>query len=79
MDEAIFIFRAPGVIFILFSFFDEIPDSKQNCPRWDAAFSASPLGLFCLSISHKKDARLMLVKIPGDSCSKLTMSLVNVS
>ena len=27
-----------GVIFIFISFFDEISLSKQNSPRWDAAF-----------------------------------------
>ena len=37
----------------LFHFLDEIPYSKQNSPRWDAA-----LGLFYLPLSHKKDARL---------------------
>ena len=29
---------AVGVIFTFISFFDEIHVSKQNSPRWDAAF-----------------------------------------
>ena len=28
--------------------------SKQNSPRWDAAFAVSHLGLYCLPMSHKK-------------------------
>ena len=42
--------------------------SKQNSPRWDAAFwgysvnAASHLGLFCLHMSHKKDDRIIWVK-----------------
>ena len=48
---------ALGVIFILFffSFFDGILLSKQNSSSWDAAFC----GLFCLPMSHKKDARFI--------------------
>ena len=39
-------------------FFDEIPISKQNSPRWDAAFCGVILGLYCLPLCHKRDARL---------------------
>ena len=57
MDESIFIFRGSRIdIFIFISFFDEIHVSKQNSPRWDAP------GLFCLPMSHKKDAKLIWVK-----------------
>ena len=35
LDESTFISRG---ISCNFSFFDEIPVSKQNMPRWDAAF-----------------------------------------
>ena len=35
LDESIFIFRDIRIKF--YSFFDEIPVSKQNSPRWDAA------------------------------------------
>ena len=38
LDEFIFIFRGVRCKFIFISFFDEIHLSKQNSPRWDAAF-----------------------------------------
>ena len=47
---------------ILFFIFDEIRVSKLNSPRWDAALESRVLGLFCLSMSHKKDARHIWVK-----------------
>ena len=37
----------------LVSFFDEINESKQNGPRWDAAFCGVKSGAI---MSHKKDA-----------------------
>ena len=45
---------------IFISFFDGFSLSKQNSPRWKAAFkaAASHLGLYCLPMSHKRDARL---------------------
>ena len=52
-----------------FPFFHEMSLSKQNSPRWDTAFCGAPswamlstphLGLCCMSMSHKKDARLEL-------------------
>ena len=33
--------------------FDENRVSKLNSPRWDDAFAASHLGLFCLPVTHK--------------------------
>ena len=57
MDESTFIM---SIFFFFISFFDEIHVNKLNIPRWDAAH----LGLFCLPMSHKKDARLIWVKIP---------------
>ena len=63
LDESTFISR--GVrrnLSFLFHFFDEFHVSKQNGPRWDAPDSAaSHLGLFCLPMSNKKDARLIWV------------------
>ena len=44
------------LFFILISFFNKIFVSKQNSPR----FAASHLDLFCLPMSHKKDARLVI-------------------
>ena len=40
LDESIFIFRSVRSDFCFFfiSFFDEFSLSKQNSPRWDAAF-----------------------------------------
>ena len=60
LDTSILIFGGIG-IFNLNFIFDEIHVSKQNSRRWDAVLAASYLGLFCLPMFHKKDARL----IPG--------------
>ena len=61
LDESIFIFGGIKSNFsYLFHFSNEIPVSKLNSPRWDAA---SHLGIFCLPMSHKKDARLIWVKL----------------
>ena len=39
LGESTFIFRGARSDFLFFiQFFDEIPLSKQNSPRWDAAF-----------------------------------------
>ena len=62
LDESTFILGASK--FFHFQFIFQV--SKQNSPRWDAAFcgvknAASHLGLFCLPMSHKKDARLIWV------------------
>ena len=46
---------------VIFHFFDEFFVGEQNSPRWGAAFAVSHLGLFCLLMSHKKDARVMLI------------------
>ena len=59
--------KASEVILFFVSCFDEIHVSEQNSTRWEAAkwmpgFEASHLGLFCLPMSHKKDARLISVK-----------------
>ena len=44
-------------------FFDEIPLSKQDSPRWDAANCGVTSGaIYCLPVSHKKDVRLIRVK-----------------
>ena len=50
LGESTFILAALGVI-LNYSIFDEIVLSKQNSP------AASHLGLYCLSMSHKRDAR----------------------
>ena len=60
-DESIFILRGTRSIFFIFiSFFDEIHVSKQNSPRWDAAFCGVTSGaIFGLAISD----RLIWVKL----------------
>ena len=63
--ESIFTFLgASEVIFHFISFFDENQNSKQNSPNGTPRFSASHLGLFCLPMSHKKDARLLSLGRP---------------
>ena len=64
LGEFTFVFRGLRCDFKFLShFFDEFSLSKQNSPRWDAPRSAaSHLGLYCLPMSHKKDARLKWVK-----------------
>ena len=46
--------RGDFEFYFIHFFFDEIPLSKQNNPRWDAAFCGVTSGLYCLPISHKK-------------------------
>ena len=53
---------ASVTIFHFYYILDEFPLSKQNSLRWDATFAASHLGLFCLPMYHKKEARLIWVK-----------------
>ena len=50
-----------GVILCFYFVLDEIPSSKQNSPLQDGTprSAASHLRLYHLSMSHKKDARLM--------------------
>ena len=50
---------ASGVFF--FSFLFHFSIEKANRIASDGRFAASHLGLFCLPISHKKDARLIWV------------------
>ena len=51
LDESTLIFRGIRSNFSFFiSYFDENRVSKQNNPRWDAAFATSHLGLFCAPI-----------------------------
>ena len=58
LDESTHILGASGVISHFHFIFDESHLSKQNSPRWDATFCGDTSGLFCLPVSHKKDARL---------------------
>ena len=47
----------------LFYFFDENHVNKQIAPDGTLRFAASHLGLFCLPMSNKKDARLIWVNL----------------
>ena len=64
LDESTLNFRGSRIDFFT-SYFDEIPVSpavsKQIAPDETPRFAASDLGLFCLPICHKKDARLVRV------------------
>ena len=61
LDESTFFFRGIRSNFLFFiSLLNEKHVSKQNSPRWDAAFSQ--FVPFCLPMSHRKDARLIWVK-----------------
>ena len=54
---------ALGVIFIFIPFSDYFSLSKQNSPRWDAAFCGDSSGAILLPMSHRKDVRLKRVKV----------------
>ena len=61
LGESIVIFKGVRSDFN-FLFFDEIPLSKQNSPRWDAAFGGVTSGtILFLPMSHKKATRLYLM------------------
>ena len=53
LDESTFIFKGFRSVIINFCliFFNEIPLSKKNSPRWDATFCGSHLGLYSLPMS----------------------------
>ena len=46
--------EAPRVILIVISFFDEIPQSKQNSPTWDAAFCGVTSGVILFAFGPEK-------------------------
>ena len=63
LDEStLIILGASGVIFHFYFIFREKHVSKQKSPSGKQCFAASHLGIFCLPMSHKKDARLLWVK-----------------
>ena len=62
LDESTFIFRGSRSDFFIFIlFFDETLKAKRIAPAMKPRFAASHLVLFCLPMSHKKDARLVCV------------------
>ena len=61
LDEFIFIFRVIRYnVSILFHFSMTIMSANRIAPDGTPRFAASHLGLFCLPMSHKKDARLYM-------------------
>ena len=63
LDESIFIFRGIRSKFsFLFHFSMKIMSANRIAPDETPRFAASHLGLICLLMSHKKDARLIWVK-----------------
>ena len=63
-DESTFVFRGIRSNFsILFHFSMKIKIANRIAPDGTPRFAASHLGLFCLPMSHKKDARLKCVKL----------------
>ena len=62
LDESIFIFRdIRSKISFSFHFSMKIKIGNRIAPDGTPRFAASHLGLFCLPMSHKKDARLIWV------------------
>ena len=49
-------------IFILFQFSMKLMSENRKAPDGTLHLGASYLGIFCLPMSHKKDARLIRVK-----------------
>ena len=67
LDESTFIFRTSGGIFHFYIIFSmKIMCANRIAPDGTPCFVASHLGLFCLPMSHKKDARLIWVKVFSD-------------
>ena len=70
MDESILNFRGSGKVFFkfLFHFSMKFMSANRIAPDGMPHFAASHLGLFCLPMSHKEDARLIWVKSFRKSC-----------
>ena len=65
LGESIFNFRESSSVlffFILFHFSMKFIKANRIGPDGTPRSAASHLGLFCLPMSHKKDARLIWVK-----------------
>ena len=68
LDESSLTFRGIRSNFsFLFHFFDEYTVSKQNSPRWDAAFCGVTSGAILFAYVPLKDARLIWVKVAANS------------
>ena len=66
LDKSTFIFRDIRSNFsFLCHFLMKIMSANRKVPDGTPLFAASHLGLFCLPLSHKKDARLIWVNYYG--------------
>ena len=64
LDESIYILRGVRSIFsFLFHFSMKFMSTNRIAPDGTPHFVASHLGIFCLPMSHEKDARLIWVKL----------------
>ena len=71
LEESIFIFRGiRSKISFLFHFSMRFLSANRIAPDGTPRFTASHLGLFCLPMSHKKDTRLIWVKLLYTTDSK---------
>ena len=69
MNESYFIFRGSGSDFSFkFHFSMKFMSANRITPDGTTRSTASHLGLFCLPMSHKKDARLIWVKPVIGAC-----------
>ena len=76
MDESTFNFRDIRSTFsFLFKFSMKFLSANRIAPDGTPRFAASHLGLFCLLMSHKKDPRLIRVKVYWSAiCIELKLS-----
>ena len=72
LDESIFIFKGiRSNISFLFHLSMKFTPANRKAPDGTPRFAASHLGLFCLPMSHKKDARRISGLNPGWSFTRL--------
>ena len=70
LDESTFTLRGVRTDFSsLFHFSMKIMQANKIAPDGTPRFAASHLGIFCLPMSHKKDARPLWVKDVQVKCS----------
>ena len=74
LDESTFIFRGVMSDFYFSSYFStKFLYANRIAPDGTPRSAASHLGLYCLPMSHKKDARL----IPINYCLQMSFNVLN--
>ena len=69
LDQSISVLRVVGSYFsFVFKFWLKILEANSGNPDQTPRSAASDLGLHCLPVSHKKDARLLWVIVPIECC-----------